>query len=133
MRPRHSVGKAFERFDCYPDAVLNVAIDLKSALPIGSALYDMIVPDIVGSGDIHLLVGQDLRAIEYFSTKLHTGATGYSPSMYNRTKEYGSWSLLRVLSDLSHGCYGMDSRSNHYELRKKQALQSSKLAVDGCW
>jgi hypothetical protein len=25
----------------------------------------------------------------------------------------------------------MDSQSNHYELRKKQALQSSKLAIDG--
>ncbi len=25
----------------------------------------------------------------------------------------------------------MDSRSNHYELRKKQALLSSKLAIDG--
>jgi len=25
----------------------------------------------------------------------------------------------------------MYSRSNHYELRKKQALQSSKLAIDG--
>jgi hypothetical protein len=41
------LGKAFDRFDCYPDAVLNVAIDLKSALPIGSAVYDMIVPDII--------------------------------------------------------------------------------------
>jgi hypothetical protein len=25
----------------------------------------------------------------------------------------------------------MDSQSSHYELRKKQALQSSKLAIDG--
>ena len=41
------MGKAFDRFDCYPDAVLNVAIDLKSALPIGSAVYDIIVPDII--------------------------------------------------------------------------------------
>ena len=47
MRPRHSVGQSFDRFDCHPDAVLNVAIDLKSALPIGSAVYDMIVPDII--------------------------------------------------------------------------------------
>jgi len=84
--------KAFDRFDCYPDAVLNVAIDLKSALPIGSAVYDMMVPDIVkiststasGVEIFDLLVGQDLSAIEYFSTKvphLHTGAAGYSPSM----------------------------------------------------
>jgi len=96
--------------------VLNVAIDLKSFLPIGSAVYDMIVPDIIkistftasGVEIFDLLVGQDLSAIEYFSTTvphLHTGAAGYSPSMYNRTitqededqcasactEEYGSW------------------------------------------
>jgi hypothetical protein len=41
------LDKAFDRFDCYLDAVLNVAIDLMSALPIGSAVYNMIVPDIV--------------------------------------------------------------------------------------
>ena len=167
--------KAFDRFDCYPDAVLNVAIDLKSALPIGSAVYDMMVPDIVkiststasGVEIFDLLVGQDLSAIEYFSTKvphLHTGAAGYSPSMYNRTiiqvdedqcasactEEYGSWCRsfdYSVSSQICRmSCYGkaqvgglttttaatvIDSRSNHYELRKKQALQSSKLAVDG--
>jgi len=168
--------KAYDRFDCYPDAVLNVAIDLKSALPIGSAVYDMMVPDIVkiststasGVEIFDLLVGQDLSAIEYFSTKvphLHTGAVGYSPSMYNRTiiqvdedqcasactEEYGSWCRSFDYSVSSRicrmSCYGkaqvggltttttaatvMDSRSNHYELRKKQALQSSKLAIDG--
>jgi hypothetical protein len=167
--------KAFDRFDYYPDSVLNVAIDLKSALPIGSAVYDMIVPDIVkiststasGVEIFDLLVGQDLSAIEYFSTivpHLHTGAAGYSPSMYNRTiiqvdedqcasactEEYGSWCRsfdYSVSSQICRmSCYGkaqvggltttaaatvMDSRSNHYELRKKRALQSSKLVVDG--
>jgi len=70
------LDKAFDRFDCYPDAVLNVAIDLKSALPIGSAVNDIIVPDIIkiststasGVEVCDLLVGEDLSAIEYFST-----------------------------------------------------------------
>ncbi len=63
-----------------------------------------------------------LWVTEYFSTRvphLHTGAVGYSPSMYNRT-------IIQVDEDC---CYS-DGRSNHYKLRKKRALQSLKLAID---
>ena len=97
------LGKAFDRFDCYPDAVLNVAIDLKSALPIGSAVYDIIIPDIIkiststasGVEVFDLLVAGPQR----HRVLLH------QTSMYNRTiiqvdedqcasactEEYGSW------------------------------------------
>jgi len=168
------LGKAFDRFDCYPDEVLNVAIDLKSALPIGSAVYDMIVPDIIkiststasGVEVFDLLVAGPQRhrvllhqstwpahgscGILSFHVQSHHHPGGRRPMrlcMHRRVWVVVSLiRLLCVLSDLSHGCSGkvqvgdlttttaatvMDSRSNHYELRKKRALQSSKLAIDG--